>query len=107
MNKSKLGNRIRKSRKSCGLTADKLAEILNINPTFLRQIEGGRSLPSLPVFVSICNALKVSPDYLLADSIEENEFSLCEELFHLWSDSDPRQAALIADMIITANKHMN
>lgn len=107
MNKSDLGNRIRKTRKSCGLTADRLAEILNINPTFLRQIEGGRSLPSLPVFVSICNALKVSPDYLLVDSIEENEFSLCEDLFHIWRDSDPKQSALIADMIITANKHMN
>ena len=32
-------------------------------------------MPSLPVFIDICKALKISPDYLLQDELEENEIS--------------------------------
>ena len=75
MEQSKLGKRINEVRKARGLTADKLSELCNINATYLRQIEGGAKMPSLPVFIDICNALHVSPDYLLQDELEENEVS--------------------------------
>ena len=60
-----LGKRINMVRKDRGFTADRLSELCNINATYLRQIEGGTKIPSLPVFINICNALKISPDYLL------------------------------------------
>ena len=41
-----LGKRINIARKSRGLTSEKLAEMCNINATFLRQIEGGSKGPS-------------------------------------------------------------
>lgn len=53
-----LGKRINMVRKDRGFTADRLSELCNINATYLRQIEGGTKLPSLPVFINICNALK-------------------------------------------------
>ena len=55
MEQSKLGKRINEVRKARGLTADKLSELCNINATYLRQIEGGAKMPSLPVFIDICN----------------------------------------------------
>ena len=72
MEKNGLGKRINAVRKDRGLTADHLSEMCNINATYLRQIEGGVKMPSLPVFIDICKALKISPDYLLQDELEEN-----------------------------------
>ena len=59
--KNGLGKRINAVRKDRGLTADRLSEMCNINATYLRQIVGGVKMPSLPVFIDICKALKISP----------------------------------------------
>lgn len=92
-----LGKRINAVRKDRGLTADKLSELCNINATYLRQIEGGAKVPSLQVFVNLCNALKISPDYLLQDVLEGNEVSKIRELTELWESALPsRQEVAIA-----------
>lgn len=75
-----LGKYINIVRKDRGLTSDRLSELCNINATYLRQIESGVKIPSLPVFIDICNALKISPDYLLQDDLEENEVTKIKEL---------------------------
>ena len=82
MEKNGLGKRINAVRKDRGLTADRLSEMCNINATYLRQIEGGVKMPSLSVFIDICKALKISPDYLLQDELEENEISTIREIKH-------------------------
>ena len=58
MDKKLLGRQINRARKDRGLTSEKLSEACNINATYLRQIESGAKTPSLPMFVSICRALK-------------------------------------------------
>ena len=70
MDKKLLGRRINAARKDRGWTSEHLSEICNINATYLRQIESGAKTPSLQMFVSLCEALKVSPTYLLADSLQ-------------------------------------
>ncbi len=94
-----LGKRINMVRKDRGFTADKLSELCNINATYLRQIEGGTKMPSLPVFISICNALKISPDYLLQDVLMENEISKVKELAELWKNTSPNEQEIAASMI--------
>lgn len=106
MDKKALGKRINTVRKRLGITADKLAEMVNINATFLRQIEGGTSSPSLPVFLSICNALGTSPNYLAAESLTHNELDCCVELLDLWKKATPEQIELITAMIKVAVEKM-
>lgn len=105
MEKNGLGKRINAVRKDRGLTADRLSEICNINATYLRQIEGGVKMPSLPVFTDICKALKISPDYLLQDDLEENEISEIREIEALWKDASPNQQALVLTMIKAVLEH--
>lgn len=100
-----LGRRVNMVRKDRGLTADKLSELCNINATYLRQIEGGVKVPSLPVFISICNALKISPDYLLRDALEDNEVSAIRELTELWESSTPGQQEIASAMIRAVLEH--
>ena len=95
MEKNGLGKRINAVRKDRGLTADRLSEMCNINATYLRQIEGGVKMPSLSVFIDICKALKISPDYLLQDELEENEISTIREIEALWKDTSPSKQGRI------------
>ncbi len=99
MEEKGFGKRINMVRKDRGLTADKLSELCNINATYLRQIEGGTKIPSLPVFINICNALKISPNYLLQDMLEDNEVSNIQELAKLWENTSPCQQEIAIAMI--------
>lgn len=99
MEEKGLGKRVNQVRKDRGLTAEKLSELCNINATYLRQIEGGTKVPSLPVFIDICNALKISPDYLLQDVLADNEISQIRELSRLWEEAAPSQQEIAAAMV--------
>ncbi len=105
MERKGLGKRINEARKDRGFTADKLSELCNINATYLRQIEGGVKMPSLSVFIDICNALKISPDYLLQDELGENEISKIKELEVFWKNVSPSKQELAISMIKAALEH--
>ncbi len=65
-----LGQKIAGLRKSKKITSEKLAYMCSVYPGHIRQIESGVRLPSLKLFVDICNALQVSPEYLLSQELE-------------------------------------
>lgn len=102
MDKKAFGKRLNIARKERGLTGEKLAELCNINATYLRQIEGGTKVPSLPIFISLCQELKVSPNYLLKDILNDNEYSDITELVSLLNSASPAQIRLASAMIKAA-----
>ena len=59
----------------------------------------GTKVPSLPVFINICNALKISPDYLLRDFLTDNDVSKIRELTELWENTPPSQHEIAAAML--------
>lgn len=99
MDKKELGKKINIARKDKGLTSEKLSELCNINATYLRQIESGAKTPSLPVFVSICRELKVSPSYLLAEILPETEIQEMDAVLELWQKGTPKQIKMVNSMI--------
>lgn len=70
MNIKALGKKIQKCRLEKGVTAEKMAEDIEMSTSMIREIERGNKLPSLPTFVKIANYLNVSADELLCDSID-------------------------------------
>ena len=68
----------------------------------MRQIESGVKTPSLPVFVTICQQLRVSPHYLLADELVSTGNENIGGLLRLMDEATPRQQELIAVMIRSA-----
>ena len=63
-----------------------LAESVNKSPTYISYIENGLKCMSLDTFVSIANALQVSADELLMDSIENTVKVSNHEFTALLSD---------------------
>ena len=94
-----LGKRIGTARKDRGLTAQQLAEQLGTNAAYLRQIECGVKMPSVGLLVRICNALQVSPGYLLQSLLVENEVSEMRVLDRLWHNPPPSKQRMICTML--------
>ena len=65
-----LGERIRSARRQHGLTQEALAEQADISTSFLGHIERGTRVASIETLVAICNALTITPQELLADSLK-------------------------------------
>ena len=99
MDKAALGQRLRQARKDKGLTSEKLSELCSINATYLRQIEAGTKVPSLPVFVGLCRELGVHPDFLLMDSLPDIGIQEIRELSELLEKATPSQMKIITAML--------
>lgn len=67
MDYKKIGRRIRKFRRAANLSQEQLAEKIEISPTHMSHIETGSTKLSLPVLVSLAEALQASTDSLLFD----------------------------------------
>lgn len=68
-----IGNRIKLRRKELHLKQGELAERLDISNNHMSSIENGREHPSLEVLLSICDILKITPDYLLMGCMHAND----------------------------------
>ncbi len=60
-----LGERVKLGRKSNNLTREKLAELVDVSPRFLAEVEAGKTGVSLQTLKNISIALSSSTDYLL------------------------------------------
>lgn len=69
---AQLGKRIKQQRIMAHMTQEKLAEKAGISLSFLGHIERGTRKASLDTVVRICNALKISPNLLLQDSLDDD-----------------------------------
>lgn len=107
MERKPLGLQIKLARKQCGMTAEKLAETCNMDTTYLRQIESGHKMPSLPMFIILCQALKVSADVLLADYLPKPEYEERDRLHELYRTLTPEQKGLIKSFSESVARRMD
>lgn len=59
-NKLLLGKRLRELRKKAGINQEKLAELVNVDPTTISNIENGKNYPSLANLENMLNVLNCS-----------------------------------------------
>ncbi len=65
-----MGTRIKDARTSKNMTQDQLAELIDSDRAVIARLENGNKRCSIEYFVSIANALEISTDSLLIDSLE-------------------------------------
>lgn len=96
------GRRIRAVRNERNLTREQLAEMCEISPVHLRNIESGNALPSMPIFMTLSNVLRVSPNYLtqdIAECVVDNEH---DRITQRILKATPKLAAIIDAMLAAA-----
>lgn len=70
LNYQLIGKRLRTFRKNKHLTQEKIAELTDLSPQHISGIERGTAPLSLPALVRLCNALEITPDQVLTDSLK-------------------------------------
>lgn len=78
-----LGKRISNARKQAGITQEALGEQLNMTRKHISVIESAIKRPSLDALVDIANALDVSTDDLLVDSLMHSTSTSNSEIHRL------------------------
>ena len=95
-----IGIRIRRLRKEQGLTQQALAELSHQEPSNISHIERGATKLSLPTIVNIANALGVSVDDLLCDSLKKSGNSFDRIANNILEDCTHRELQIITEMML-------
>jgi len=66
---NKLGKRVRERRRELQMSAEDLAEKVNLSKNFIGNIERNESFPRFTTLVALAEALNVNVDYLCQDYI--------------------------------------
>lgn len=70
-----IGNNVRFIRKSNKLSQEKFAELLDLSPQFISDLERGVQGISLTTMIKICNTMKCSPMVILSNLIEFDNYN--------------------------------
>ena len=99
-----IGCNVKKFRNRMGLTQIKLGEKSGIEPSNISHIERGATKVSLPTLVSIANALEVSLDEIIYDSLVKNEHIKIELIDDLIKDCTSDELSAVIDIVKTTLK---
>lgn len=99
-----IGKRIKTARIRLDMTQERLAEQVNLSPSHLSNIETGTTKVSLPTIIKLANALQVSVDSLLADSVVQSKAVFEEDIQTILSDCDDYEIRVIADIAAATKK---
>lgn len=100
-----MGNRIRLRRNELKLKQSELAEQIDISTNHMSSIETGKQMPSMDIFIKLCEALRVTPDYLLLGSMHANNIPLnIAEKLQLCSQEDIELAKNVVELLVDRNK---
>lgn len=94
-----LGKRISKARKQAGITQETLGEQLNMTRKHISVIEAAIKRPSLDTLVDIANALGVSADDLLVDSLTHSASTADTEIHRLLLDCNEIEQEILIRMV--------
>lgn len=93
-----LGERIRLGRKANNLTREKLAELIDVSPRFLAEVESGKVGVSLQTLKNISIALSTSTDYLLGLD-DESKLNQLELIYNQLTKVDDKFYPLISKIV--------
>lgn len=83
-----LGKRIKQYRKDSNISQERLAELVDKSIQHISNIERGHTKASLSTIVDIANALDVSLNDLVCDSLKNSGSSYSDEFSRLIKDCD-------------------
>lgn len=101
MDYKRLGKRIREERQRLNLTQAQLAEDIDISDTYMGAIERGERSLTLDTLVRLVNRLGVTVDYMLSDSVSDNDSNIMNQ-FKQIIDCQPLERKQMAINVLRA-----
>lgn len=100
---AEIGKNIRKYRKQQRITQEQLAEMSNLSTNYLGSIERGEKTLTLKTFIGIVDALNITADMLLCDSIQNGykiKSSMITEKLERLSPSERNKILKMIDIML-------
>lgn len=88
INYKKIGFRISQKRRERNLKQKDLAELLDISPKYLSNLETGKKNVTIEMLINLCNILGETPDYFLLGTIRKDINSNLTDNLKLCSERD-------------------
>ena len=107
MDKTTMGDRIRVARKAKQLTQEQLAEILDVTPYYMGELERGNKTPSLDLFIKLVENLNVSADYLLRDIVSVGNVYGDTKMSRKLENLTPKQRVALEALIDTYIQYLD
>lgn len=101
VNYRKIGSRIAQRRKEKKLTQSQLGEIVNLSKNHISNIESGGSY-SLDTLLVICDALDITPDYVLMGTIRSDRKEDFQDILKLCTDWETSILLSFAEVLINS-----
>lgn len=82
MDLKSIGKKIKEQRIRKNISQEKLAELIDVTPSYISNLESGNRIASLSTMLEIVNELDLSFDYLMLDelNINSNEMKIDKNL---------------------------
>ena len=71
---------VRHYRKNKRLSQEQLAELCDLHPTYIGQLERGEKNASLETIMRVCEGLSVSPEVLFENIVPQTDRSAAQEI---------------------------
>ena len=97
-----IGKRIKKKRVEKGFTQERLSELIGVGPSHMSHMESGKTVPSMDVFIALCNVLECSADELLCREITAAQPLMKNWLTDLVADCDDTETKILTDILVSA-----
>lgn len=99
-----IGQRIKIARIKKSTTQEAIADIIDITPAHMSNVETGKTKVSLPTLISIANALSISVDALLCDNIVASTAVFEAEAKELFKDCDEYEIRMLVELLKSAKE---
>lgn len=93
-----IGKRIKIARINADMTQERLSDLLGISPSHMSNIETGTTRVSLTTLVKIANALSVSLDDLLCDSVTHTRPQFEHDIQQVLDGCSDYELRVVADV---------
>ena len=97
-----IGHRIKHIRLEKGYSQEKLSELIGVGASHMSHIESGKTIPSMEVFINLCNVLECSSDELLCREIKAAKPLLGHWLSSLVADCSDEEMKILTDILVAA-----
>ncbi|MFV0520404.1 MAG: helix-turn-helix domain-containing protein [Lachnospirales bacterium] len=94
-----LGLKIKEIRKSKSITQSQLAEMVDVNPSHISNMENAYTKVSLSVLVSVANALETSVDYILYGNYSNTKNIIEKEILFTIKELDEKTKEKVLKII--------
>ena len=99
LNSAAFGKSVRHFRKKRGYSQIHLSELIDKSPTYLSYVESGRRCISLDTLIDLANALNVTTDTLLKESLENLPILMNNEFAAILGDCSESELKILQGLL--------